>query len=78
MTKKTNELLEDVRVSFIIPRELHEKVTRTIPWGARTHFFNKLLELGMHRVEKGGYEVLGAIVSGDYDLLGGGNDKEGK
>ena len=57
------------RMSFNIPVELYDRLKETIPWGNRGHFLERLLEIALNSVEKGGYEIIGAIYAGDYDPL---------
>ena len=61
----------ETRVSFSLPTELHEKMKKTIPWGIRSYFFRKIVEISLNRIAEGGYEVIGAVLSGDYDPLTG-------
>ena len=60
---------ETKKVSYDIPVALHDKLVATIPWGVRSEFFRKLIEIALDRIEGGGYVVIGAILSGDYDPL---------
>lgn len=64
------EIQEDVkRMSLAIPRPLYNKLQATIPWGVRSHFLRKLIEIALGRIERGGFEVVGAILADEYDPL---------
>ena len=64
------ELPEDEpekRLSFDIPESLHNRVKQAIPWGVQSRFFRALVEIAISKIEKGGYAVIGGILSGDLD-----------
>lgn len=60
---------DNVRMSFDIPRDLHERFRSTIPWGVRAGLMRRILEITMDRIADGGSEVIGAILVGDFDPL---------
>lgn len=60
---------EMLTISFKIDKEIHERLKATVPYGVRSHFFRRILELALSRLEVGGYEVIGAIMAGDFDPL---------
>jgi len=58
---------EDViRQSFDLPTDLHKKLGYYLPYGTKRHFFIKITEIAIQGIERGGYEVIGAILQGDY------------
>lgn len=60
--------VEDVaRISFNLPRDLHNRLTDALPWGVKSTFFRKIVEIAVDRIERGGYEVVGGILKGDID-----------
>ena len=64
----TEKQLEDVvRISFNLPRDLHTRLTDALPWGVKSTFFRKIVEIAVDRIEKGGYAVVGGILKGDVD-----------
>jgi hypothetical protein len=68
---------DTIRVSFNLPKELHTRVTDLIPWGVKSNFFRKIVEIACNRIDEGGYVVIGAILKGDFDPFqkGGGSGK---
>lgn len=68
------ELEEKTRMSLSITTLLHNRIADKIPWGIRSRFIEKLLEIAMDRVDKGGDVVLGAILLGKYDPFQKGGD----
>lgn len=62
-------LKDDIRMSFLLPSDIHQHFIDTIPWGVRSHFLRRLIEIALARIGKGGNEVIGAIIAGDYDPL---------
>jgi len=71
---KEEDLTGIVRVSFTIDRSLYERMQSIVPWGVRSHFFAKILEMALDRIAEGGYEVIAAVLAGDYDPLRGGEN----
>lgn len=61
------EVEDIVRVSFNLPRELHTRLNNIMPWGTKSNFFRKIVEIAVDRVEVGGAPILGAIFKGDFD-----------
>lgn len=57
----------EIRLSFDIPESLHNKLQSLIPWGVRSTFYRKLMEVAAHKLERGGPAVLGAVIRGDID-----------
>ena len=71
---REEDLTSTVRVSFVIDRSLYEKMISLIPWGVRWQFFTKILEISLSQIKEGRYEIVAAILAGDYDPLKGGTD----
>lgn len=76
MPKQTDE--GTVRLSFDLPNDLHSRFVEQIPWGIRSQFIRKLIELALNRVENFGPAVLGAVLMGEFDVLGQPMREEGK
>ena len=60
---------EHTRMSFSLPEDTYERFVEAIPWGVRSHFLRQIVETAVEVVEEGGYEVIGAIMSGDFKLF---------
>jgi hypothetical protein len=60
---------EVVRCSFDMRKDLHEKLCYHLPYGTKSHFYNKIMEIAVDGIEYGGYEVVGAILKGDLNPL---------
>lgn len=58
-----------IRYSFDLPRELHEKLAHFLPYGTKKYFLVRIIEHAIEGMEAGGYEVVGAILQGDYNPL---------
>jgi hypothetical protein len=69
--KRLDPLLdqETVRQSFDLPAEMHEKLSHWLPYGTKRHFMIRIVELALEGMETGGYEVVGAILQGDFNPL---------
>lgn len=59
---------KEIRVSFTISEELHEK-SKGIPWGIRAAILRTLLEKVIAASKKHGLLVYGAILEGEYDII---------
>ena len=63
-----DEDVEMVKMSFSLPRPLYDKFTSTVPWGLRGHYIRAMMNLSLERMgREGSYEILGAIMAGEYD-----------
>ena len=58
---------EMMRLSFDIPEDLYNRLKGVVPWGARSRFLRELIEIAVNRIERGGPQVIGAIMIGDLD-----------
>ncbi len=57
----------DVRISFNIPKHLHEKA-ENMPWGVRTRILGILLERILDAADKYGMMIYGALLDGDFEI----------
>ena len=57
------------RVSFLMPKELHDRYVRLIPWGVRGRFFVKVLETALSEIEDIGPAALGGLLMGEFEML---------
>lgn len=60
---------EVVRCSFDMRKDLHDKLCFYLPYGTKSHFYNKIMEIAVDGIEHGGYEVIGAVLKGDLNPL---------
>ena len=58
---------DTIKVSFTLPRDLHTRLQDALPWGVKSTFFRKIVEIAVERIEAGGYVVIGGILKGDID-----------
>ena len=65
--KPLEEVSNDARLSFNLPRDLHRRLKAACPHGVQSTLMRKLVEIAVKRIEKGGAPVIGAIITGDYD-----------
>lgn len=56
-----------VRVSVDISRDLHSRLSK-LPYGMRSEIMRRLLEMVADAIEKRGAIMVGAIMSGDFEL----------
>lgn len=70
---KNMEKQEDgeVRISFLITKSLHDRLKEVVPWGLQAALTRILLEKLADAGEKGGKAVFGAILDGDFKIVGG-------
>lgn len=59
---------DKVRIHLDIDRELHARAQKAIPWGMRRLILETILERVVAGIEKEGQIMLGAIVSGEYEM----------
>jgi hypothetical protein len=62
-------------MSFDLPVEIYEELDATFDWGQKGKFIAAVVTLAMNKLRQAsfskskGYEVIGAIMAGDYDPL---------
>ena len=66
MTEK--QLKDTVQISFPVSVELHARFSACVRHG-KFRLLQKAFELLVQRIEEGGYMMIGAIMSGEFDPL---------
>lgn len=59
----------ETKMTVKIPKELHDRLFRAIPWGLRRHLISSVLETVVTAIEKEGEIVMGAVMAGSYRLV---------
>ena len=58
-----------IRLSFNVSPALHKKANK-IPWGVRAAVLRRLLERIVDAAEEHGPEIYGAVMGGEFDIVG--------
>lgn len=61
-------MAENIRCNFEVPSSLFNRMKR-LPWGTRANLIRILLEKVCDSIEENGEVIIGAILSGEYQLV---------
>lgn len=57
------------KVNVRVPRDLHEDLIATVPWGLRRHLVEAVLKLVLDAIRSDGQMIIGAILAGKFKLV---------
>lgn len=62
------EVPETIKMNFVIPRALSNKLDTLIPWGVKATIVRNALDMIVNLLEKHGNAALGPMIAGQFEL----------